>query len=113
MDQSIIKCFPSDIIDIILSFYGINKRNGKYINSIDKTDFRYSVLYTIPLKEYYNNQMTVQLDINDDRYFILCSDIFLNNNRITLILFEDYYIHFNAEVNSGVRFISAEEHLIM
>ena len=51
--ESIWKKIPNEIIHIILQYEPIIKyRNGVYINQIQKNDYRYNLLLTIPKIEY-------------------------------------------------------------
>jgi hypothetical protein len=44
--------FPKDILHLILDFSGAIKwRHGKYMNQIPKSDERYEIMKTIPLKK--------------------------------------------------------------
>jgi hypothetical protein len=67
---------PSDIIKHILTFdRRFIVRNGQIltINSISKTDERYNILLTIPMKEYdYMDGVTyIYMCINDDKDYYM------------------------------------------
>ena len=105
--------FPLCIVDIILSFDGrIVNRNGLYINRLFINDERYKILKSIPLKEFENDSAFVELNIENNKYFFLCSDIFENKNRIYLLLMEFYELC-EDDVKNGIRTISSYEYYLL
>jgi hypothetical protein len=82
---------PIEIVNIILSYDGsIKYRNGEYVNQISKTDFRYNLLFRIPLPK---------ISITSD-YFIFSSRVdFTNTNhslfcRILIPPFDVFVYHY-------------------